>query len=100
MRLHGIPTKYTCLSLTLYTSFLVLGGEEVPCNLIQVAFDTLVGTLAFGETVITFYESAQFDSGEPNTPGSSNTFSNSIPLFPTTFSLWGTSSPRRRETRS
>jgi hypothetical protein len=40
--------------------------------LIQAISDT-----PFGE--ITFYEFAQLDSGEPNTPSSSNTLSNSIP---------------------
>ncbi len=44
----------------------------------QVVSDTLGGT-TYGETIITFYESMQLDSGEPNTPGFSNTFSNSIP---------------------
>jgi hypothetical protein len=47
--------------------------------LTQVFFDTPRGTLASGETITTFYESTQLDSGEPNTPGSSNTLSNSIP---------------------
>jgi len=47
--------------------------------LIQVVSDTLGGTLASGETITTFYESTQLDSGEPNTLGSSNTLSNSIP---------------------
>jgi hypothetical protein len=56
-----------------------VGGEEVPCNLIQVVSDTPGGTLAYGETITTFYESAQLDSGEPNTPCFSNTLSNSIP---------------------
>ncbi len=37
------------------------------------------GASAFGETIITFYESTQLDSGEPNTLGSSKTLSNSIP---------------------
>jgi hypothetical protein len=37
------------------------------------------GTSVSVETITTFYESTQLDSGEPNTPGSSNTFSNSIP---------------------
>jgi len=37
------------------------------------------GTSASGETITTFYESTQLDNGEPNTPGSSNTLSNSIP---------------------
>jgi len=37
------------------------------------------GTSTSGEIIITFYESTQLNSGEPNTPGSSNTFSNSIP---------------------
>jgi len=58
---------------------LSVGGEEVPCNLTQVVLNTLEGTSASGKTIITFYEFAQLDSGEPNTPGSSNTFSNSIP---------------------
>jgi len=84
---------------TLHFTFNV-GGEEVPCNLTQVVFDTLGGTSTSKETIITFYESTQLDSGEPSTPGSSNTFSNPFHVFPTTFSLWGTSSLKRRETRS
>jgi len=56
-----------------------VGGEEVPCNLTQVVSNTCGGTSAYGKTIITFYKFAQLDSGEPNTPGSSNTFSNSIP---------------------
>jgi hypothetical protein len=52
---------------------------EVPCNLIQIVDDTLGGTSDSGETIITFYKSTQLDSGKPNTPGSSNTLSNSIP---------------------
>jgi len=63
---------------TLHFTFSV-GGEEVPCNLTQVVSDTPGGTLVSRETTITFYKSAQLDSGEPNTPGSSNTLSNSIP---------------------
>jgi len=42
-------------------------------------FNTLGGTSISGETIITFYEFTQLNSGEPNTPSSSNTFSNSIP---------------------
>jgi len=72
-------TKYTFLSSTLYISLLMLGGEEVPCNLTQVVSHILGGTLAFGETITTFYECAQLDSGKPNTPGFTNTLSNSIP---------------------
>jgi hypothetical protein len=56
-----------------------VGEEEVPCNLTQVVFDTPRGKLTFGETITTFYESAQLDSGEPNTSSFSNTLSNSIP---------------------
>jgi hypothetical protein len=37
------------------------------------------GTSTSGETITTFYEFTQLDNGEPNTPGSSNTLSNSIP---------------------
>jgi hypothetical protein len=39
---------------TLHFTFSV-GGEKVPCNLIQVVFDTLGGTSAFRETITTFY---------------------------------------------
>jgi hypothetical protein len=42
---------------TLYF-ILNVGGEEVPCNLTQVVFDTPGGTSASGETITTFYESA------------------------------------------
>jgi hypothetical protein len=58
---------------------LSVGGEEVPCNLTQVMSNTPRGTSAFGETITTFYESMQLDNGEPNTPCSLNTLSNSIP---------------------
>jgi len=36
---------------------LSVGGEDVPCNLTQVVFNTPGGTLASGETITTFYES-------------------------------------------
>ncbi len=45
----------------------------------QVVFYTHGSTSTFGETITTFYKFAQLDSGEANTPGSSNTLSNSIP---------------------
>jgi len=65
---------------TLHFTFSV-GGDEVPCNSTQVVFDTPGNTSAFGETITTFYESTQLDSGEPNTLSSSNTLSNSIPCI-------------------
>ncbi len=37
---------------------LSVGGEEAPCNLTQVVSNTPRGTLAFGKTITTFYESA------------------------------------------
>jgi hypothetical protein len=57
---------------------LSVGGEEVPCNLIQVVSNTPRGTSTSEETIITFYESMQLNTGEPNTPSFSNTLSNSI----------------------
>ncbi len=33
-------------------------GEEVPCNLTQVGFDTRGGTLTFGQIITTFYKFA------------------------------------------
>ncbi len=62
---------------TLHFTFSV-GGRRYHV-LTQVVFNTLGGTSASGKTITTFYEFAQLDSGEPNTPSSSNTFSNSIP---------------------
>jgi len=59
--------------------FSISVGEEVPCNLTQVVSNTLRVTSIFRETIITFYEFVQLDSGEPNTLGFSNTLSNSIP---------------------
>jgi hypothetical protein len=47
--------------------------------LTQVVYNTPGDTLAFGKTITTFYESTKLDSGEPNTPGFSNTLYNSIP---------------------
>jgi hypothetical protein len=77
-----------------------VGGEEVPCNLTQVVSNIPGGTSTSGEKITTFYESAQLDSGEPNTLGSSNTLSKSIPCVSNYPFVMGTSSPRRRETRS
>jgi len=47
--------------------------------LTQVISDTPGGTLASGETIITFYKFVQLDSRKTNTPGFSNALSNSIP---------------------
>jgi hypothetical protein len=47
--------------------------------LTQVVSDTPKGTLASRKIITTFYESTQLDNREPNTPGFSNTLSNSIP---------------------
>jgi hypothetical protein len=58
---------------------LSVGGEEVLYNLTQVVSDTPEGTSISGKIIISFYESMQLDSGESNTPGFSNTLSNSIP---------------------
>jgi hypothetical protein len=72
IHLHVFKTIHFILSV---------GGEEVPCNLTQVVSNTPGGTSAFGETITTFYESTQLDSGKPNTLGSLNTLSNSIPCI-------------------
>jgi hypothetical protein len=37
---------------------LCVRGEEVPCNLTQIVYDTLGGTSISGETITTFYEYA------------------------------------------
>jgi len=73
------PDQVHLLIFNIWHFTLNVGGEEVPCNLTQVVSNTHGDTLAYGKTIITFYKFAQLDSGEPNTLGSSNTFSNSIP---------------------
>ncbi len=45
----------------------------------QVVSNTPRGTSASREIITTLYEFAQLNNGEPNTPGFSNTLSNSIP---------------------
>jgi hypothetical protein len=84
---------------TLHFTFSV-GGEEVPRNLIQIVSDTLGGTLASRETITTFYESAQLIVENPIHQVLQTHFLIPFHVFPTTLSLWGTSSPRRRETGS
>jgi hypothetical protein len=75
-------------------------GAGVPCNLTQVVSDTPGGTSASGKTITTFYEAMQLDSGQPNTPGSSNTFSISIPCVSNYLFVMGTNSPKRRKSKS
>ncbi len=85
---------------TLHFTFNV-GGEEVPCNLIQVVSNKPRGTSTFGETNTTFYEFTQLDNGEPNTRGSSNTLSNSIPCvfnYPFVMGNWLTKKERNQVT--
>jgi hypothetical protein len=64
-------------------------GEELPCNLTQVASDTLGGTSASRETITTFYEYAQLHNRKPNTLGFSNTLSNSIRCVPNYLFIMG-----------
>ncbi len=73
------PGKVHLLILNILHFTFSVGGEEVPCNLIQLVSNALGGTLASGKTITTFYESTQFDNGKLNTPSFSNTLSNCIP---------------------
>jgi hypothetical protein len=73
------PNQVHLLIFNILHFIFSVGGEEVPCNLTQVVFDTPGGTSTFGKMITTFYESMQLDNGEPNTPCFSNTLSNSIP---------------------
>jgi len=68
--------------------------------LTQVVSDTHGGTSTFGETITTFYKYMQLDSGNPIHQVLQTHFPTPFHVFPTTLSLWGTSSPRRRETKS
>jgi len=75
-----------------------VGGEEVSCNLIQIVLDTLGGTLASRKTITTFYKYWIMEN--PIHHVLQTHFPIPFHVFPTTFSLWGTSSPRRRKTGS
>ncbi len=83
---------------TLHFTLSVKGGE-VPCNLIQVVSDTPGGTSTSGKIITTFYESTQLDSGEPNTPSFSNTFSNSIPCVSNYFFVMGNQLTKKEKDR-
>jgi len=72
------PRPSTLVYLQHSTLHSLCSGKEVPCNLTQVIFETLRDTFSFRETIVTFYEPMQLDSGEPNTRGFSNTLFNSI----------------------
>jgi hypothetical protein len=63
----------------LHFTLCVRGGEEAPCNSTQVISYTLGGTSVSREIITTFYKFELLDIGKPNTRGSSNTLSNSIP---------------------
>ncbi len=54
--LHPNQVQLPIFNILRFT--LNVGGEEVPCNLTQVVYDTPRGTLAFGKTITTFYEFA------------------------------------------
>jgi len=75
----------------------VFGGEEVPCNLTQVVSNIAGGASAFRETITAFYKSTQLDSGKPNTPGSSNTLSNSIPCVSNYLFVMGNQLTKERD---
>jgi hypothetical protein len=82
----------TSIFNTLHFTFSVR-GEEVPCNLTQVVSNTLGGTSASRETITTLVENPIRQVLQTHFP---------IPfhVFPTTLLLWGTNSPKRRETKS
>jgi hypothetical protein len=79
---------------------LSFGGGKVPCNLTQVIFDTPRDTSASRKIITTFYESTQFDSGEPNSPSFSNTLSNSIPCVSNYPFVMGNQLTKKKKTRS
>jgi hypothetical protein len=52
------PDQVHLLIFNILYFTLSVGGGEVPCNLTQVVYNTPGGTSTFGETIITFNESA------------------------------------------
>jgi hypothetical protein len=79
---------------------LSVGGEDVPCNLIQVISDTPESTSNFGEIIITFYEYAHWIVENLIHHVLQTHFLTPFHVFSTTFSSWGTISPIRRKTMS
>jgi hypothetical protein len=51
------PNQIHLLIFNILHFTLSIGGKEVSCNLTKVVSDTPGGTLTFGETITTFYES-------------------------------------------
>jgi hypothetical protein len=77
-----------------------VGGEEIPCNLIQVVSNTLGSTSASRQTIINFYKFVELDMENPIHHVLQTHFPTPFHVFPTNLLLWETSSLRRRETRS
>jgi hypothetical protein len=77
MQPHGTMTKYTCLSLTLYISFLMLGGRNYHVIWFKLFLIHLEVHLL--EKQLQPSTKGQLYCEEPNTLGFSNTLSNSIP---------------------
>ncbi len=84
---------------TLHFTFSV-GGEEVPCNLIQVVSDTFGGTLAFRERLQPSKNLRSWIVENPTRQVFQTHFPIPFHVFPTTLSLWGINSPRGRDTKS
>ncbi len=77
-----------------------VGGEKVPCNLIQVVSDTLEVHQLLEKQLQPFMNLRSWIVENPIHQVLQTHFPTPFHVFPTILSLLGTTSPRRRETRS
>jgi len=75
---------------------LSVGGEEVPCNLTQVISNTFGGTSASGKTITTSTNLRSWIMENSIHQVFQTHFPTPFHVLPTTLSLWGTSSPRKK----
>jgi len=94
------PDQYTCLSSTLYTSLLVLGRRRYHVNWLKFFLIHLEVHQVLEKQLQPFVNLRSWIVENLIHQVLQTHFPTTFHVFPTTFSLWGTISPRRRETRS
>ncbi len=99
-RPHGTPTKYIYLSSTIYISLLVLGGRKYHVIWFKLVLIHLEVHQLLDKQLQPFTNLCSWIVESPIHQVFQTHFPTPFHVFPTTLSLWGTSSPRRRETKS